>query len=665
MIKIKLLTALTAQNTSAILAYANGAELVDSEIVADLSAAVVIRRICPKATFSVLAGDPENCIIHSKITVKRLLKKLGGSPATSIGPALFSAESLSMPLVEKLLNDSTIIDIHANSTAITLMALTADEQLLNDMAAIISSRQNDPVVAPISFPSSTSVVKPGTDIHVDLASLTAVTTSAVDLDYWALPRMFSRTSPHSTTINRFNPIHPVLTNIYLMDSGVNSSHSEFNNNVQDLYTITPGIFADNVGHGTQLASAMIGKTVGVAPEFVNVKNVKIFDASRTTTLEDLIGAFQAIADDVAANPGNHVVNMSWVISKNAIVEHLIQSLMGNYGIKFVCAAGNSGQPIELLTPAAMDSVITVGAIDNSDIICGFTNYVTDPLDPSLPLFKETSVDVFAPGFKCKVADYTGVNALTKTTGTSVASAYVAAVAAYTSLLLYPKIATQADLYTAVVEYSTKELILMTDPKYALMPNRIVWCLNDCQETKMPKITTIGHRSQWEKPTPDLNKLPEENAAALAIYNAILAHRNTTFNDTNFSQYGSDFLAANRSFLGVVLSEPLTPDSVLKPIVSYAINNNYFSQFELEHVLIEADPLDISLQYKTTGTGTDCGANGCYYATCILTNCVLIRQDTPYSWTNSIANGYIKTYTGTCGALCDFLDCPGCCYPACV
>ena len=661
MIKIKLLSALTAQTTSAILTYSDS-ELVNGEVVADLSAAVAIRRIYAKSaelinrevvtdlsagavirrintdvTFSVLTGDAQTCIIHSNISEAELVSKLDGGMVSQIGPALFRAELLSMPLVEKLLNDPAIIDIQTNTAPVSLMA----------------------------FPTQTSVVKPGTDVYVDLASLTAVTVSAAGLgtDDWALPRIFNRTLPYAVSTNRFNPIHPALTNIYLMDSGVNSSHTEFNNNVQDLYTIISGDFADNTGHGTQLASAMIGKTVGVAPEFVNVKNVKIFDASRTTTLEDLIGAFQAIADDVAANPGNHVVNMSWVISKNAIVEHLIQSLMGNYGIKFVCAAGNSGQPIELLTPASMTSVITTGAIDNTDTICGFTNYNTAATDPAISLFTETSVDVFAPGFNCKVANHLDVTGHSLTTGTSVASAYVAAVAAYTSLLLYPKIATQADLYTAVVEYSTKELISMTDPKYSLMPNRIVWCLNDCPETKMPKITVVGPKKNWEVPVPDLNKLPEENAVAQAIYNAISLRRDTLYDDTNFSWYGSNFLPANKSYQGVILSGSLTPDSVLKPIVSYAINNNYFSQFELEHVLIEADPLDISLQYKTTGSGDACSYQ-CYYTGCQSAKCFIWYQLQHYTWTNSIANGYIQTWGACSGNNCDVALCPGCCSPAC-
>lgn len=656
MLKVKLLSALTQQHIASILAYAKDAEVVNGELIADLSAAAIIRRICPGMSFSAVDTDPRTCIVHTNLSEEELVAKVG-APVISLGSKLFKAETLPAAVIESLLNDSDIIDIQTNTAEIKLMA----------------------------FPTLTSVVKPGTtDVHVDLASLTPVSETATGAtsDDWSLPRIFNRTLPYDPTIKRFNPIHPALTNVYLMDSGINKNHSEFNNNVQDLFSIT-GIFDDNVGHGTELASAMIGRTVGVAPEHVNVKNVKIFDAVQATTLEGLVNAFQAISNDVIANPGNHVVNMSWVISKNTIIEQVIQTMMDVLNIKFVCAAGNSGQPIELLTPASMKSVLTVGAIDDTNTICGFTNYSTDPIDPSLPLFEETSVDIFAPGFKCKVANYLDVNAYTLSIGTSVSSAYVAAVAAYTSLLEYPTIVTQQDLFGAMVEYSTKELIVISDPKYALMPNRIVWQLHPCAETNIPDV----HNTHYLPPdvSADLTHPPADYATVCRNHEEQV---NSIDSTTNYSRWLTTFYRTRiKSIRGVVKSAPVIINhstDQYSPNDVYVLLNNYFTAVRIITTTSDVAALDISLQYKTTGSGSQCTPSLCgygfYYAgstsLCVaqtgsegigdpfatsgyvaFTGCCPAYQadkfyavTTNFTWTNSINNGYIQTMS-SCGSQC--------------
>ena len=643
MIRIKLLTLLTVDQTASVLAYTSATN-INGDITANLSDVDTIKKINPNSTFSVISTEPVTCIIHTALTKEELEIKVG-SDVTILGIELFKAENISATTVESLLNDPDIINIQENDMPIVLMA----------------------------FPTATSIYMPGTtDVHVDLASIDSTISTSTSSDVWALPRIFNRVLPYETEIKRFTPINQVTTNVYLMDSGVNAAHSEFNNNVVDLFSMIPGNFADGVGHGTSLASAIVGQTCGVGPGYVTVKNVKIFDTSRGTTLEDLINAFQAIANDAIANPGIHVVNMSWVISKNTIVENVIQQLIDTLNIKFVCAAGNSGTPIELLTPASMKSILTVGAIDSSNTICGFTNYNTDAVDITLPLFTETSVDVFAPGFNCKAANYLDNTGFMSSTGTSIASAYVAGVAAYTALLNYPTVVSQKNLYDSIIGYSTKELITITDPKYALMPNRIVWQLHDCAETAIPNIQLTHSFAltpfssdltlpSGNNPIPDLTAVPPSYEEKIASY---------VYNINR-----KDLLTNNNSAVAAMISErykisqalllDITKDQVGDPINVVVVRQNYLNNINMIFNATTTPDVNLSLQYKTSGTTSTCAFTWLCSATGIFDYCtwdtynictkrfVGYYTQTVYAWTNSLSNGYIQTFStcvnGVCGS----------------
>lgn len=641
--QIKISSPLSESQLAAVLHYSGGT-VVNGETVISLAAIPVVRKIVPDVQFVMAGTNGHTCIVSSMLSMSEVAAKIG-APVTDLGMNLYKA-AVPGKVFNSLLNDTDIIDIQVNDTEIDLMHL-------------------DTTVSP--FANGTSIVSPGTtDVQVDLASITASTSVPVDASSWALPRIFNRVSPYLESITRFNPISNVNTTVYLMDSGINKDHVEFEGNVSDLHSFT-GNFADTNGHGTSLASAIVGKTCGVSPDHVHVKNVKIFDAAVSTTLEDLVTAFNAIVADAQANPGNHVVNMSWVISKNTIVENIIQQMIDTYNIKFVCAAGNSGRPIELLTPASMRSILTVGAIDPLNAVCGFTNYNTEPLDPSLPLFTETSVDVFAPGAGCKAANYLDINGYIQSTGTSIASAYVAGVAAYMSLLLYPSVSSQQALFNTIVDYSTKELLTLTT-QYSLMPNRIIWALNDCTETKVVDTTMLIPPDKILNArtgnTYDLTMFPSDrpeivNDRKLVLDMSTNCLRTATtevyLHGTSYTQVAvDDYTAAG------VYDLPYPRSTVAR-----AINNNYFTTFNITFA-DQYDALDITLQYKTDSSYDDCGGSGCYTTnnTCIGG---AIYKD--YSWKYHHASCYTSVrdgqvcYSHTCGSECDY-SAPGCCYGAC-
>ena len=153
------------------------------------------------------------------------------------------------------------------------------------------------------------------------------------------------------------------TIVYVLDSGVEATHSEFaDKTITNLFSFN-GDFVDYNGHGTAIASLLCGNTCAVANAVV--KSVKIFQSSVDTTILDLVLALEEIGKDISATPDKfHVINMSWGINKNEWIESKIRELILQNAV-VVAAAGNSGVSIETITPASMPDVFTVGAYNSN------------------------------------------------------------------------------------------------------------------------------------------------------------------------------------------------------------------------------------------------------------------------------------------------------------
>lgn len=160
--------------------------------------------------------------------------------------------------------------------------------------------------------------------------------------------------------------------IYIMDSGINSSHPEFEDaEISNLYSYNND-YQDYNGHGTAIASVISGKTCGMTS--AKLKSVKIFQADTPTYQSHFLAALDAIYADVIANPSLFpIVNMSWTIAKNAYIENKIRTLISN-NVWVICASGNNGQEIGNVTPASMPEVFAIGAYNRELEPCNFSNY---------------------------------------------------------------------------------------------------------------------------------------------------------------------------------------------------------------------------------------------------------------------------------------------------
>jgi subtilisin family serine protease len=220
--------------------------------------------------------------------------------------------------------------------------------------------------------------------------------------------------------------------VYIVDSGVDSSHSEFvGRNITNLYSFT-GEFSDTRGHGTALASLISGVTCGLTG--AKLKIVKIFDNTRSILQSELLTALDSIAKDfIAGGKMPSVVNMSWGIARNDYINAKIQSLC-DLGLFIVAAAGNAGMPIGDITPASIPDILTVGSYGQSLTPSNFSNYT----DPSLISYtaNETnngSLDGWAPGeqiWHAGLNDTYGYSA-----GTSLSAAIASGAIAYNLSLL--------------------------------------------------------------------------------------------------------------------------------------------------------------------------------------------------------------------------------------
>jgi hypothetical protein len=163
------------------------------------------------------------------------------------------------------------------------------------------------------------------------------------------------------------------SSVYILDSGIQSTHPEFQNtNIVKLHSFIDDDCEDNRGHGTALASLISGTNCGLTS--ATLKIVKIFETGVDTKQSDLLGALNAVLNDYISNGRKpSIVNMSWGIDNNEYINNKILQMLEE-GMFIVAAAGNSGTPINDITPASIRGVLTIGSYNQNLEPSDFSNY---------------------------------------------------------------------------------------------------------------------------------------------------------------------------------------------------------------------------------------------------------------------------------------------------
>lgn len=261
----------------------------------------------------------------------------------------------------------------------------------------------------------------------------------------------------STSVNKnYNYYwHPVDTthgqgqHVYLLDTGIDIGHQEFGNatNVNNLYNCTNATgFVDTDGHGTAIASLIVGGAVGIAAN-ATLHNVKMFDnGNGNVTVGEIVDAL----DNVLTHHNNNspaepkVVCMPFTVTKNQLIDDKLNELLDE-NLMLVACAGNrgNGDDVDNYSPGGLDTITTVASHDeyfyattfsqlplkngtwDSDNIHGANTTIVRKL-----VQNAAEIDIFAIGTNVSVADHANVSNYNTVNGTSASAALVAGAATH-------------------------------------------------------------------------------------------------------------------------------------------------------------------------------------------------------------------------------------------
>ncbi|KAI9897998.1 hypothetical protein N3K66_006358 [Trichothecium roseum] len=202
---------------------------------------------------------------------------------------------------------------------------------------------------------------------------------------------------------------------YVVDTGVDISHPEFEGRATFAANFVDDNDADGQGHGTHVAGTIGGITYGVAKK-TSIFAVKVLGDDGSGTNAGVIAGMEFVVKDAPGQscPKGAVANMSLGGGFSQAVNDAADAIV-SAGVFLAVAAGNDGSDSSGYSPASAETACTVGATDKTDALASFSNYgsLVDVLAPGVDI--ESSI----PGGKTDVYS-----------GTSMASPHVAGLGAY-------------------------------------------------------------------------------------------------------------------------------------------------------------------------------------------------------------------------------------------
>ncbi|WP_081884049.1 S8 family serine peptidase [Micromonospora parva] len=192
--------------------------------------------------------------------------------------------------------------------------------------------------------------------------------------------------------------------VAVLDSGVDTTHPDLADRVVASRSFIPGQdVIDRNGHGTHTASTVAGtgaasggRERGVAPD-ADLVIGKVLDEYGSGSISGIIAGMEWAARAEHAK----VINMSLGVSawhtQDDPLSQAVNQLTAETGALFVVAAGNSGpDPYTLGAPGTADAALTIGAVDTSDHLAGFSSVGPRMNDEALkPDMTAPGVDVLA------------------------------------------------------------------------------------------------------------------------------------------------------------------------------------------------------------------------------------------------------------------------------
>lgn len=218
--------------------------------------------------------------------------------------------------------------------------------------------------------------------------------SFIEADAWdsVTPIIESMQSEKSWGLEAVGNSKKTLTgkgvNIYVQDTGIRSSHSDFGGRVTSAFDSTRGWFKDDAckdnnevacaqdgqGHGTHCAGTAGGATYGIANE-ASIFAVKTLSDNGSGMRHWQYNGIQNVVSHVKDNKLKRAV-LSMSLggpTRDNGYEDAVQTALDN-GVVVVVAAGNSNADACNFSPAFASAAITVGATESTGKRAYYSNF---------------------------------------------------------------------------------------------------------------------------------------------------------------------------------------------------------------------------------------------------------------------------------------------------
>ncbi|KAJ9661037.1 Basic amino-acid permease [Neophaeococcomyces mojaviensis] len=244
------------------------------------------------------------------------------------------------------------------------------------------------------------------------------------------------------------------TYAYVVDTGINIDHREFEGRASNGYNAVGGQFTDTAGHGTHVSGTIGSKTYGIAKK-TNLIAVKVFQGESSST-SIILDGYQWAVNDIRAKgrQAKAAINMSLGGGFSTAFNNAVKAAY-NAGVVSVVAAGNDGVDASKQSPASAPEAITVGAIDKTGARAYYSNY-------------GNVVDIFAAGSDV-LSTWIGSNTATNTiSGTSMATPHIVGLVLYLQSL--EGLSTPAAVANRITSLATTGVVTDTQGS----PNRLAY-----------------------------------------------------------------------------------------------------------------------------------------------------------------------------------------------
>ncbi len=235
---------------------------------------------------------------------------------------------------------------------------------------------------------------------------------------WGLDRVDQRSETLDFSYAWYAPEPAVDVHVYVLDSGIRSTHTDFGGRVDTLNSFNAYNDGNDVndcnGHGTHVAGIVGGQQHGVAKNAI-LHPVRVLSCSGSGSLSAVIAGIDWITTQVIQHQHPAVANMSLATSPSLVLDNAVRTSI-EAGVTYVVAAGNNGNSACYYSPARVEEVLTVGATTVNDARAPDSNY-------------GDCVDIYAPGSGISSTFNRSDSDTLTMSGTSMAAPHVAGTAA--------------------------------------------------------------------------------------------------------------------------------------------------------------------------------------------------------------------------------------------